>query len=306
MDRSGITASLVARLVAEQFPAWAHLPVTPVEHDGWDNVTFRLGTDLVARLPSADAYAAKVDKEHRWLPHLAAALPIRIPEPLAKGAPGCGFPRPWSVRRWLTGERADIVPLGDLARFATEITAFLAALHRADTTAGPAPGPHNFHRGGSLSVYDAQAREALAALRGEIDLRQATGVWEAALHATWRGVPVWVHGDLSASNLLVVDGRLAAVIDFGGCAVGDPACDLVMAWTFFEGESRAAFRAGIASDGATWARARGWALWKAAITLAPSQQSHAVDPDTAALRQGWRGGARRVLSDVLADRCGAV
>jgi aminoglycoside phosphotransferase (APT) family kinase protein len=305
VDRSDIKASLVARLVAEQFPEWADLPVTPVEHDGWDNVSFRLGSEFVARLPSADAYAAKVDKEHRWLPHLAAALPVRIPEPLAKGAPGCGFPRPWSVRRWLNGERADLARIDDLARFATEVTDFLAGLHRVDTTGGPAPGAHNFHRGGSLAVYDAEAREAIAALGGEIDVRAASRIWDAALRATWNGIPVWVHGDVSSSNLLVLDGRLAAVLDFGGCGVGDPACDLVIAWTFFEGTSRAAFRAGIALDDATWTRARGWALWKAAITLAPSRESHAVAPDTAALRQGWRGGARRVLVDVLADRCAA-
>jgi aminoglycoside phosphotransferase (APT) family kinase protein len=305
VDRSGITASLVARLVAEQFPEWAHLPVTPVEHDGWDNLSFRLGSEFVARLPSADAYVAQVDKEHRWLPHLAAALPVPIPKPLAKGAPGCGFPRPWSVRRWLTGERADIARVDDLARFATEVARFLAALHRVDAAGGPAPGVHNFHRGGSLAVYDDEARNAIAALGGEIDVREATGVWDAALRATWNGVPVWVHGDVTASNLLVVDGRLAAVLDFGSCGVGDPACDLTIAWTSLEGKSRGAFRAGLALDDATWARARGWALWKAAITLVPPRESHAVAPETAALRQGWRGGARRVLFDVLADHCAA-
>src|SRR5262245_54783052 len=198
------------------------------------------------------------------------------------GVPGCGFPRPWSVRRWIDGERADVAPIADLGRFATDLAEFLAALHRIDAAGAPPPGAHNFHRGGALDVYDAEARAAIASLAGEIDARAATEIWDAALRAHWGGPPVWVHGDVSAANLLVANGRLGAVIDFGGCAVGDPACDLVIAWTFFPRDGRAAFRARVALDDATWARGRGWALWKAAITVA---QSDGTDADAAARRQ---------------------
>ena len=296
-----MTAELAARLVAAQFPQWADLPVTPVELDGWDNTTFRLGDDLSVRLPSAEAYVAQVEKEHRWLPVLASQVPLRIPEPLAKGAPGCGFSRPWSVYRWLPGEHATVERVADLTRFATDLVDFLAALYEVDSAGGPAPGEHNFFRGGPLTVYDRDAREAISALGGEIDTDAATEVWEAALLATWDGPPVWIHGDVTAANLLVVEGRLSAVIDFGCSAVGDPACDVVIAWTFFFGDSRAAFRDRLRLDDRTWARGRGWALWKAAITLAKTLGANGAQAETAAARFGWRLGARDVIQEVLAD-----
>ncbi|HYD46399.1 MAG TPA: phosphotransferase, partial [Phenylobacterium sp.] len=151
---------------------------------------------------------------------------------------------------------------------ATDLAGFLAALQAIGAEGGPAAGRHSFHRGGSLAVYDAQTREAIATLGPAIDGPAATAAWEAALASAWDRSPVWAHGDVAVNNLLVEAGRLSAVIDFGTSAVGDPACDLVIAWTLFEGESRAAFRAGLALDEATWARGRGWALWKALITLA--------------------------------------
>jgi aminoglycoside phosphotransferase (APT) family kinase protein len=240
MEEPVIAPELTSRLIAAQFPQWAHLPIAPVDLDGWDNTTFRLGEDLSVRLPSDDAYVAQVDKEHRWLPILAPQLPLPIPEPLAKGAPGHGFPRPWSVYRWLAGEHATVERVADLNRFATDLGDFLAALYKIDPEGGPPAGEHSFFRGGPLTTYDDEAREAMALLKDEIDADAATEVWEDALAATWHGAPVWVHGDVTASNLLVVDGRLSSVIDFGCSAVGDPACDLAIAWTFFFGESRSA------------------------------------------------------------------
>ena len=299
MEKTAITPELAARLVASQLPQWAQLPVTPVDLDGWDNTTFRLGEDLSVRLPSGDAYAAQVDKEHRWLPILAPQLPLPIPEPLAKGVPGCGFPRPWSVYRWLDGEHATVERLVDLNRFAIDLADFLGALYEIDSARGPAPGKHNFWRGGPLTVYDAETREAISALRAEIDADAATEVWEAALAATWHGPPVWIHGDVAAANLLVVDGRLSAVIDFGCSAVGDPACDLTIAWTFFSGDSQEAFRDRLPLDDGTWARGRGWALWKALITLVALNASGA-ERDLAAVRFGWRLSARQVIEEVLA------
>src|SRR5688572_1175972 len=151
MEKATITPELVSRLVAAQFPQWAHRPVTRVELDGWDNTTFRLGEDLAVRLPSADAYVQQVDKEHRWLPVLAPRLPLPVPRPLAKGSPGSGFPRPWSVYRWLAGEHTTTDRVADLDRFARDLADFLAALYRIDPASGPEPGEHNFFRGGPLT-----------------------------------------------------------------------------------------------------------------------------------------------------------
>ena len=299
MNKAAITPVLVSRLVAAQFPQWADLPVTPVELDGNDNTTLRLGEELSVRLPSADGYVQQVDKEHLWLPVLAPQLPVPIPEPLAKGAPGCGFTRPWSVYRWLAGEHATVERVADLVRFATDLTDFLAALYKIDP-AGPAPGKHNFFRGGPLTTYDRESRAAIAALDPEIDAGAATEVWETALAATWHGPSVWIHGDVTAANLLVVDGRLSGVLDFGCSAVGDPACDLTIAWTFFFGDSREAFRAGLPLDAGTWARGRGWALWKALITLVEVLETDRPTADSA-LRMGWRLSARDVIEEVLAD-----
>jgi aminoglycoside phosphotransferase (APT) family kinase protein len=290
-EKVNIDVSLVSRLVSTQFPQWADLPIKPVEFDGWDNTTFRLGEDMSVRLPSAERYILQVDKEHRWLPKLASHLPLPIPVPLVKGKPGEGYPFPWSVYRWIEGEPATIERIEDLAGFATTLADFLTALQRVDPTGGPPPGPHNFFRGGPLTVYDAETRQAVAALEGKIDTAAASAVWEAALKATWHGPPVWFHGDVAWGNLLVKEGRLSAVIDFGTSGVGDPSCDLAIAWTLFGGESRDTFRAALQLDDATWARGRGWTLWKALITLAAHIDTN---PSEAGI-------ARLVIDEVLAD-----
>jgi aminoglycoside phosphotransferase (APT) family kinase protein len=263
-----IDAALVHRLIAAQFAEWAHLPIRPVEPGGWDNRTFRLGDRMSVRLPSAPAYAAQVDKEHRWLPKLAPCLPLPIPMPLAKGLPEEVYPWPWSIYRWLEGEPASPERIADLDQFAASLAGFLKALYEIDTANGPPAGQHNFHRGGRLGVYDAQTRAALAALGRRIDTAAAERVWNEALCSRWRKPAVWVHGDVAWGNLLVNNGKLCAVIDFGSSAVGDPACDLVIAWTLFSGKSRETFRRALDLDPDSWSRARGWALWKALITAA--------------------------------------
>jgi aminoglycoside phosphotransferase (APT) family kinase protein len=300
MDKGDITPAVAARLVAAQFPQWAELPVVPVSFDGWDNTTFRLGDELSVRLPSADAYVAQVEKEHRWLPVLARQLPLPIPEPVATGRPGGGFPRPGSIYRWIEGDHATVDRIANLTAFAADLAGFLTALYAIDASGGPPPGPHNFFRGGPVGTYDAQSCGSIQRLADEIDPKAATEVWEAALATTWDRSPVWVHGDVGASNLLVAEGDLCAVIDFGCAAVGDPACDLVMAWTFFAGESTEAFRSHLPFDDATWARGRGWALWKALITLA-HEKVGGPHADAAARRFGWRTGAREVIDLLLAD-----
>jgi aminoglycoside phosphotransferase (APT) family kinase protein len=305
VEKAAITPELVSRLVRSQFPAWADLPVAPVELDGWDNTTFRLGEELSVRLPSADRYVAQVEKEHRWLPVLAPELPFPIPQPVALGEPWLGFPWPWSVYRWLPGDPATVEGVEDLERFALDLAGFLAALYAVETTDGPPAGEHSFFRGGPLTVYDGQTRESLSALAREIDTAAATEVWEAALAATWHGQSVWVHGDVTGSNLLLADGHLSAVIDFGCSAVGDPACDTTIAWTFFSGPSRDRFRERLPVDDATWARGRGWALWKALLTLAKIRQGNRAEVG-AEQRFGWRLDAMDVIAEVLADhrRCG--
>lgn len=286
-----IDAALVRRLVADQFPRWADLPVRPVEMDGWDNTTFRLGEDMSVRLPSGAQYALQVEKEHEWLPELAPLLPLPIPIPLARGAPADGYPFQWSVYRWLEGETATVERIADLRRFAADLARFLGALRRIDPACGPPPGRHNSFRGGPLAVYDSETRQAIPTLDGQIDADAASAVWDAALAATWHGPPVWFHGDVAWGNLLVRAGELSAVIDFGTSGVGDPSCDLAIAWTLFRGESRDAFRAALQLDDATWARGRGWTLWKTLITLAEHIDTNLLEAEE----------ARRVLNEVLDD-----
>ena len=272
-----IDDTLVRRLVSSQFPHWADLPVRPVAHGGWDNRTFHLGEQMVVRLPSAVHYAAQVEKEQRWLPKLAPSLPLPIPTPLALGEPADGYPWSWSIYRWIDGDAAAPERIADLRDFATQLAQFLFALQRIAPTGGPAPGPHNFHRGGALATCDAETRQAIALLRGKIDVGAATDVWEAALATSWRDSPVWIHGDVGLGNLLVRGGRLSAVIDFGNMGVGDPACDLSIAWTLFGGASRDAFRKALALDADTWARGRAWTLWKALIVAAGLTNSNAAE-----------------------------
>ena len=297
MEKVEITAAVAAALVREQFPKWAELPVVPVDVDGWDNTTFRLGDELSVRLPSADRYVAQVTKEHQWLPVLAPQLPLPIPQPVAKGRPGCGYPRPWSIYRWIDGEPARPEGVADLPAFAANLAGFLVALHSIDARDGPVAGAHSFYRGGPVNTYDAETRDAIDALAGVVDAAAAMRTWEAALAADWAGPARWVHGDMAASNLLVVRGELAAVIDFGCAAVGDPACDLVIAWTLFSGASRDNFVTALDLDDSMWARARGWALWKALITL----RTHPADADHVARRFGWRVSAAELIEDLIAE-----
>ncbi len=289
-DELDISAPLVQRLLAAQFPQWADLPLTPVRSAGTDNALYRLGADMVVRLPRIHWAVGQAEKEHRWLPHLAPHLPLAIPLPLALGEPDTGYPWRWAVHHWLPGENATAAHIVDPRQAALDLARFIAALQRIDATSWPPPRPDDSYRGEPLIRRDAPTRAAITALRDVIDTDAATAVWEAALAAPpWSGPPVWLHGDLQAGNLLAVQGRLSAVIDFGCLGVGDPAGDVMAAWLYLGADTRDLFRAVLQVDDATWARGRGWALSVGLIALPYYRDTNPV----------LAGIARRAIDEAL-------
>jgi aminoglycoside phosphotransferase (APT) family kinase protein len=274
-DPQDVDPTLVARLVAGQFPQWADEPVRPVGKPGVDNSTFRLGEDKMVRLPRFVRWVGQVTREQRWLPYLAPRLPLPIPRPLAQGEPAAGYPYPWSVYGWLPGERADLTEL-DRSQAAVALAEFLAALRRVDTTDGPPPEASNGFRGCDLAdprdspVVAHYMNMRIDRLDGLLDTGPIRELWAAGLAApVWQDPPVWVHGDPAPGNLLATDGLLSAVIDFGTCAVGDPAVDLIGAWTLLDPETRPAFRTKLGVDDDTWLRGRVWGL--SALLPAPEE-----------------------------------
>jgi aminoglycoside phosphotransferase (APT) family kinase protein len=264
-DEVETSPALVRRLLAGQFPEWADLPVTPVDSYGTDHAIYRLGESMSVRLPRIGWATAQAAKEAEWLPRLAPHLPLALPVQLAMGHPAEGYPYTWSVYEWLPGANANGT-LHDLDQAATDLAAFITALRRIDTTGAPprAEGA----RGAPLAELDEGVRRAIAQLGDRIDGAAALRSWEESLEAPPRhGDEQWLHGDLLPGNLLVVDGRLSAIIDFGTLGVGDPACDLQPAWNVFTGPSRERFRAELAADDASWLRGRGWALAQAVIAM---------------------------------------
>jgi aminoglycoside phosphotransferase (APT) family kinase protein len=254
---------LVGRLIAEQFPRWAELPLKRLESSGTENAMFRLGTDLVVRLPRHPGAVENVEHEQRWLPRLGPRLPFAAPEPLALGSPGGAFPWPWSVYGWLDGRNPVVGGLEEPELLAEDLAAFVGALRRID----PAGGPTGY-RGVPLTTRDELMREAIAQLEGRADTDALTALWEEAMRLPEYGGPRrWAHGDLMPGNLLVTDGRLNAVIDFGTVGVGDPAADLIAAWNLLPASARGTFRDAVGADEAEWARGRGWALSIAVIAL---------------------------------------
>ncbi len=264
-----INEALVAQLVSDQFPQWAHLPIIAASPQGWDNRTFRLGDALAVRLPSAEGYAHQIRKERRWLPYLARHLRIAVPTPIKLGRPTAAFPFDWSVNAWQDGHVLSRTNIADEALFAAELGSFLAELRAVPAEHdAPRPGPATAHRGGPFAFYAPEARTALRALGAESPATRR--LIDEAVGSHWNGPPVWFHGDFSVDNLLIDGGHLSGVLDFGCCGMGDPACDLVIAFTYLSDVSRSVFRQSVGLDDHTWRRARGWALWKAAITLVNS------------------------------------
>lgn len=285
-DEVDIDTSLVKRLLSTQFPQWADLPIEYVQSGGTQNAIYRLGTDMAVRLPRIKGAVKAVEKEHIWLPKLAPVLPLAIPTPLAKGKPGEGYPWNWSIYQWLDGESA-VDTLSDLQQAAIDIGHFVKALHTIDATDGPPA-----RRGRPLIVRDEETRAAIKSLERDIDGKTATEAWETSLAApVWVGPPVWIHGDLHADNLLTRKDKISAVIDFGSSGTGDPASDMMFAWTVLSEKTRDVFRQIVNVDEATWTRGRGWALTFALVALPYYRVSN---PVLASI-------ARRTIDEVLAD-----
>lgn len=257
-----IDVELVKRLITSQFPEWQDLPIKAVAESGWDNRTFHLGNEMVIRLPSKEEYAPQILKEFQWLPMLAERLSIKITTPFALGKPCKDYPWHWSINQWIEGEVASFERVKDMNQFAIQLSQFLNEFQRIDSTGGPIAGAHNFYRGGSLSAYDEEMSKAIPLIQNAKDKRIAEQLWKDAVSSVWQENLVWVHGDIAVGNLLVKHGKLCAVIDFGQLAIGDPACDLVIAWNFFDPGSREIFRTRIPLDRNTWVRALGWTFWK--------------------------------------------
>lgn len=271
--------ALVRRLLADQFPELAQLPISLIA-SGWDNVIHRLGSDLSIRVPRRGAAAQLIVNEQRWLPMLAPRLPLAVPVPRHAGRSTSYFPWAWSILPWLFGEPAAVQPPNDLMQAAEDLAGFVNALH----VRAPVEAPLNPVRGGPH-------RERLDRITKRIvDVgasgRLPTGVDTVALVDLWHrlasapasdGPPVWLHGDLHAMNLLTNDGRLSAVIDFGDITAGDSATDLAVAWILFDPPARAKFRVLVAADDSTWTRAMAWALSFAVMYVGAGADDPAMD-----------------------------
>jgi aminoglycoside phosphotransferase (APT) family kinase protein len=258
-DELEIDGALVRRLLAEQFPRWANLPLSRVEAAGTVNAIFRLGDELSLRLARREGPRTPGNKEFDWLPRLAPLLPLDVPVPVAQGRPTTEYPWFWDVYSWVEGETAEVEEI-DAIQAARDLAALVATLQQVDPEGAP-PG-----RGIPLARREREVQYWLARFAGD---RRVTAEWERALAAPpWDGPPVWHHGDLDARNWLVRDGRISAVIDWGSMGVGDPACDVMVAWKLHSSAARDAFREALPTDDATWERARGWVLSQAVAALA--------------------------------------
>lgn len=289
VDEFEIDAFLVQRLLSKQFPLWTNLPLKPVPSAGTDNALYRLGDEMVVRLPRIGWAVDAIEKECEWLPKLAPFLPFSIPVPLGKGTPTEDYPWPWSVYRWLEGSNPIVGQIPDPVLLTNDLVKFIRAMHKISLPNGPLS-----NRGVPLEKQDVETRKALRQLEGMIDVQTVTTIWETALQAPkWSKPPVWIHGDLSPGNLLIQNGKLSAVIDFGILGVGDPACDLIIAWNLLPAHLRNAFRNALEVDDATWERGRGWALSNALIALPYYNDTNPV----------LANNARHVIQEVIEEDC---
>lgn len=261
-----INVEVVSKLINEQFKEFSNLEIRPVEKSGHDNRTFHLGDDMSIRMPSGKAYSKQIEKEVKWLPLFKENISFNISTPISVGSKSQDYPYLWSINKWIDGETVTYENVDNLNEFARDLARFLKELQSIDASEGPIAGAHNFYRGGDLKVYDRETRVTLENLKDVFEKDKLEKIWNEAVSTEYKEEPLWIHGDVAVGNLLVKDGKLNAVIDFGILGTGDPACDYVMSWTFFNYESRLIFKEALKCDEDTWNRAKGWALWKALIS----------------------------------------
>lgn len=284
--------SFVETLVSLQCPRYAGRDLRYVESSGTDNNLWRLGTDLVVRLPRFEGASQQVLKEAEWLPVLAPQLPLKVPQPVFVGNPADDYPFHWSVCPWFEGQTLAGSKIVDEVGLAKSLGGFVRALHSAGPDGGPPPGAHNFYRGVPLEQRDEAVRESVHRLRDEIDADKSLAIWEESLASCGGATKTcWIHGDLHPGNILIQEERVCAVIDFGGMAVGDPACDMMAAWTLLDCKVREAFRHLVDCEDAVWERGRGWALSFGLIALAEYRLSN----------QGLAKISRLTIDRVLGD-----
>jgi aminoglycoside phosphotransferase (APT) family kinase protein len=265
-----IHRALVSGLIGGQFPQLAHLPLHPVASTGTVNAIWLVGDELYARLPRVEEWASDLDKEWSWLPRLGAAgLPLEVPQPVAQGVPTTRYPLSWAIYRWIDGKPYADAAVDDESEAAADLARFVIRLRQMDTAGAPRAGRR------PLRELDAVTREAIGAASGVVDGDGALAVWEASVESpAWTGTPVWIHADLLRPNVLVVDGRLRAVLDWGGAGIGDPAADVIAAWTMFGPVGRDTYRNALSVDDDTWTRARGFALHQAAMIIPYYRESN--------------------------------
>lgn len=277
-DEIEIGLPLARALVDAALPHLAGRPLRPVDASGSTNALFRLGDDHLVRLPRQPGGSETIDKEARWLPHVAVALPVAAPKIVAVGEPNLGYPELWSVVCWTDGETPDVPvagPDGPADGFARDLADFVRALGELQVPPDALTDPAlRCYRGEPLAAMDATTRDYLADCRQlpglDLDLDACLRIWETAMALSGSGeavAPRWLHGDLLAENLLVRNGRLAAVLDFGCLSVGDPTVDLIVAWEVLDPPSRELFRSLLGVDEVTWLRGRAWALAIALMTF---------------------------------------
>ena len=286
-DEVEVSARLVRRLLASQCPHLADLPVTRVHSTGTVNAIYRLGEELCVRLPRVQGWAADLDTELAWLPRLAPVLPLDVPHPVHEGEPDQGFPFRWAVYEWLPGATFDEDALDDLGAAAGALSGFVHALRRVDTNGAP-----RCRRSRPLEPLDPEVRAAIAAIADTVNVDAVTTAWEASLRGRQSDAStMWCHGDLLRPNVLIREGRVSAVLDFGSAGVGDPAVDVIPAWAIFGKAGRHLFRAALEVDDATWLRARGLALHQALMIIPYYRDTN----------PGFVASARRTVEQVLAD-----
>ena len=249
---------LIRSLLAEQFPQWADLPLERVRFEGTDNAIFRLGEEMAVRMPRTAEGGDRPARENDTLTRLGPHLPLATPRPIALGRPGNGYPCAWAIHSWVPGETAD----GEIPGAGSALAEFLEALQAIDTS-----GARHACRGGPLSSSDAFV-ERLRSCHDFFDVDAALAVWEEAVAAPpWQGPPVWLHSDLDPRNLVLTEGAVTGVLDFGGAGIGDPAFDFAVAFKVLPADERDAFRAALEVDDATWLRGRGWIVQQCTMAL---------------------------------------